>query len=214
MNHTDCMSGRKAVAVAERVPVLPYAIVLALSALWAVLYLPAGGVTPETLLELTRLTARTSVFFFLAAFSASALYKLTQSDAARVLLRNRRHVGLSFALAHYIHLGVLVAYFAVSGEEPGIVRIVGGGLAYLLIALMAVTSTEGAQRRLGRNWRRLHLVGGWYVWIVFLNSYLGRTLEGREPVWMFGAITALMLAAAVMRISVSVRERRKRRPAT
>lgn len=201
-------------ALAERVPVLLYAAVLALSALWVFLYIPAGGVTPETLLELTRLTARTSVFFFLAAFSASALLKLTRSHAARVLVRNRRHVGLSFALAHYIHLGVLVAYFAVSGEDPGIVRIVGGGLAYFLIALMALTSTDGAQRRLGPNWRRLHLVGSWYVWIVFLNSYLGRTLEGREPVWMFGAITALMLAVAAMRIGVGVHARLKRSAAT
>lgn len=201
-------------AVAERVPVLPYAMVLALSALWALLYLPAGGVTPETLLELTRLSARTSVLFFLAAFSASALFKLTRSDLAGLLLRNRRHLGLSFALAHYIHLSVLVAYFAVSGEDPGIVRIVGGGLAYLLITLMALTSTDGARRRLGRNWHWLHLVGSWYVWIVFLNSYLGRTLEGREPVWMFGGITALMLAVAAMRIGVGVRERIKQRAAT
>lgn len=196
---------------AQRVPVLPYAMVLALSALWALIYIPAGGVTEETLLELTRLTARTSVFFFLAAFSARALFKLTRSRAAWVLVQNRRHLGLSFALAHYIHLGVLVAYFAVRGEDPGVVRIVGGGLAYFLIALMVLTSTDDAQRRLGQNWRRLHLIGGWYVWLVFLNSYLGRTLEGREPVWVFGGITALMLVVAAMRIGVGIRERMKRR---
>lgn len=200
-------------AAAGRMTALPYAMVLSLTALWVFLYIPAGGVTEVTLLELTRLTARTSVFFFLAAFSASALLKLTRSGAARVLVRNRRHVGLSFALAHYIHLGVLVAYFVVSGEDPGIVRIAGGGLAYVLIALMALTSTDEAQRRLGPNWRRLHLVGGWYVWLVFLNSYLGRTLEGREPVWMFGGITALLLVVAAMRIGVGVRERMKRRAA-
>lgn len=200
-------------AAAKRMPVLPYALVLALSALWALLYIPAGGVTEETLLELTRLTARTSVFFFLAAFSASALLKLTRSAAARALVRNRRHVGLSFALAHYIHLGVLVAYFAVSGEDPGLTRIIGGGLAYILIALMALTSTDTAQLRLGQNWRRLHLIGSWYVWLVFLNSYLGRTLEGREPVWMFGSITALMLVVAGIRIGVGIRERMKQRTA-
>ncbi len=75
--------------------------------------------------RLTRLTARTSEFF-VAAFSASALFEPTRSTAARFLVINRRHIGLAFAPAHFIHLGVLVAYFAVTGEEPGLVRVVGG----------------------------------------------------------------------------------------
>jgi len=201
------MIGRKAMFAAGRLPALPYVLVLLLTALWGGLHLPKGGLSEDALLELTRLTARTSVFFFLAAFSASALFKLTRSSAARGLVINRRHIGLSFALAHFIHLGVLIAYFAVSGEDPGAVRIYAGGFAYLLIALMAATSNDVSRRRLGQNWRRLHLIGSWYVWAVFLNSYLGRTLEGREPVWMFGGITALLLSAAVLRLAIGARER-------
>lgn len=194
-------------AAARRMPALPYTLMLFLTALWGSLYIPQGGLSDDVLLELTRLTARTSVFFFLAAFSASALFKLTRSGAARFLVINRRHIGLSFALAHFIHLGVLVAYFAVSGEDPGAVRAYAGGLAYLLIAIMAATSNDAARRKFGRNWRRLHLIGGWYVWAVFLNSYLGRTLEGREPVWIFGGIAALLLSAAVLRLAMGARER-------
>jgi methionine sulfoxide reductase heme-binding subunit len=205
------MMPREAMASALRQPVLPYAAVLLLTALWGAIWLPRGGFSGDVLLELTRLTARTAVFFFLAAFSASALLVLTRSAPARFLVANRRHVGLAFALAHFIHLGVLVAYFAVTGEDPGTVRIVGGGLAYLLIALMAVTSTNGAQRWLGPNWRRLHLVGSWYVWLVFLNSYLGRVLEGREPVWIYGGITALMLGAAALRIAAGMQKRARLR---
>ncbi|MFN7164156.1 MAG: hypothetical protein ACK4P2_04990 [Hyphomonas sp.] len=176
-----------------------------LTVLWGALWVPRGGFSEGVPLELTRLTARTAVFFFLAAFSASALLTLTRSPAARFLMINRRHIGLAFALAHFIHLGVLVAYFAVSGEDPGRVRIIGGGLAYLLIALMAATSNNAAQRWLGPNWRRLHLVGSWYVWLVFFNSYLGRVLEAREPIWLYGGITALLLGAAALRIAMSVR---------
>jgi len=188
--------------------------VLLLTALWGAIWIPRGASSGDVLLELTRLTARTSVFFFLAAFSASALFELTRSRAARFLVINRRHIGLAFALAHFIHLGVLVAYFAVTGEEPGLVRVVGGGLAYLLIALMAATSINAAQQWLGLNWRRLHLVGSWYVWLVFLNSYLGRVLEGREPGWMFGGITALMLGAAALRIAAGVQKRARLRAAS
>jgi sulfoxide reductase heme-binding subunit YedZ len=201
------MIRRKDVAAAGRMPALPYTMVLALTALWCSLYVPQGGMSEGVLLELTRLTARTSVFFFLAAFSASALLKLTRSGAARFLVINRRHIGLSFALSHFIHLGALLSYFAVSGEEPGAVAIYAGGFAYLLILLMAATSNDVSQRRLGLNWRRLHLIGSWYVWAVFLNSYLGRVLEGREPLWMFGGITALLLSAAILRLVIGARER-------
>lgn len=121
---------------------------------------------------------------------------LTRSPGARWLVINRRYVGLAFAFAHFIHLGVFVAYVAVSGKDPGMVRMVWGGLAYLLIALMAATSNNAAQRWLGTNWRRLHLVGSWYVWLVFLNSYLGRVLEARGPIWLYAGIIALLLSAA------------------
>jgi len=90
----------------------------------------------------------------------------------------------------------------------------GGGLAYLLIALMAVKSTNPALRWLGPNWRRLHLVGSWYVWLVFLNTYLGRVLEGREPAWLYGGITALMLGAAALRIAAGVQKRARLRAAS
>jgi methionine sulfoxide reductase heme-binding subunit len=208
------MTPREAMGSALRQPALPYAAVLLLTALWGAIWLPRGGFAGDVLLELTRLTARTAVLFFLAAFSASALLVLTRAAPARFLVANRRHIGLAFALAHFIHLGVLVAYFNVTGEDPGTVRIVGGGLAYLLIALMAATSTNAAQHWLGPNWRRLHLAGSWYVWLVFLNSYLGRVLERREPVWMYGGITALMLGAAALRIAAGVKKRAKLRAAS
>lgn len=184
---------------------IPYLLVLLLSGLWFFLYPPVGDSTEEALLELTRLTARTSVFFFIAAFSASALLKLTAASTARLMVLNRRHLGLSFALAHFIHLGVLVAYFQTTGEDPGLVRIYGGGAAYLMIGLMALTSNDYSQRILGRNWRRLHMAGSWYVWIVFLNSYLGRTVEGREPVWVFAGITMVLILVAALRMLVLLR---------
>ncbi|WP_291200384.1 hypothetical protein [Hyphomonas sp.] len=90
----------------------------------------------------------------------------------------------------------------------------GGGLAQLSIALLAATSINAAQRRLGRNWPRLRLVGSWQVWLVFLNSYLGRVLEGRGPGWMFGGITALMLGAAAFRIAAGVQKRARLRAAS
>lgn len=196
---------------ARKMPALPFALVLGFTALWLALFIAPDGFTQEALLELTRLTARTSVFFFLAAFTASALLKLSRSDAARFLVMNRRQIGLAFALAHFIHLGALISYFAVSGEEPAMIAVIGGGAGYLLIAAMALTSNDAAQHRLGANWRRLHLTGSWVVWGIFLNSYAGRVAEGREPRWMFAGLALLLVAAAGLRIAAWVKGRAARR---
>lgn len=185
---------------ASRKSGLPFAFVLTAAAVSAAFCFVSGDATEEALLELMRLTARISVLFFIAAFAASAVFRFWPSGLTRALLANRRNIGLSFALAHFIHLGVLVTYFGVSGEDPGLARIIGGGLGYVLIALMAATSNDWSARRLGKNWNRLHTVGGWYVWLIFLNSYLGRLLEGREPVFLFGSITALLVIAALLKI--------------
>lgn len=191
----------------------PFGVVWLLTGLWVLMYFPRQGVTETALLELTRLTARTSVFFFLAAFSASALLKVTRSRVARWLVANRRRIGLAFALAHFIHLAALIAYFMVSVEKPSAIAVAVGGLAYVFIGLMALTSTDTWRRRLGATWRRLHLTGSWYVWLVFLNSYVGRVIEGRKPLWVFAGITLLLLAAASLRLLVGVRLSARGKPA-
>ena len=53
--------------------------------------------------------------------------------------------------------------------------LVGGGLAYLFITLMTVTSFAAPRRLIGeRAWRILHTVGSYYIWLIFLNSYSAR----------------------------------------
>jgi sulfoxide reductase heme-binding subunit YedZ len=77
------------------------------------------------------------------------------------------------------------------------VTIIGGGTAYVLIALMALTSNDTAVRRLGRRrWRALHLVGLWVVFGIFVNSYLGRAIV--NPNYIPNA--ALLAAALTIRL--------------
>jgi sulfoxide reductase heme-binding subunit YedZ len=139
------------------------------------------GTGHEGVHVIVRATAGTSVLFFCAAFAASGLRRLWQNDATAWLVRNRRYVGLSFAVSHAIHLAAILTLVA---TEPGFaegiktITIIGGGTAYVLIALMALTSNDTAVRRLGRRrWRALHRVGLWIVFGIFVNSYLGRAVE-------------------------------------
>jgi DMSO/TMAO reductase YedYZ heme-binding membrane subunit len=66
---------------------------------------------------------------------------------------------------------------------------------------MAATSTDGAQRRLGRAWGTLHTVGIYYLWFIFLFTYMG---PARQSV--FHAVMTLVLTAAwAVRLAARVR---------
>jgi sulfoxide reductase heme-binding subunit YedZ len=151
------------------------------------------------------ITARWSFPLFITAWAASSLATLWPGGWRAVLLRRRRAVGLSFAASHFIHLGFVVN--AVSREDvsrPLYVYLFGGG-AYVMIALMAATSNDASQRWLGmQRWSLLHTVGGWWVLLIFANSYVGRL--GEDPFTAIPAVVLIVLAL-VLRIA-AVRTRR------
>ena len=145
-------------------------------------------------------------------FAAGALAQLFPSATTRWLKRNRRYLGLSFALAHFIHLGALTSFFIAIGEAPDIVTIIGGG-AYVLIAAMALTSNDWSVKTLGpKVWRRLHLVGIAYVWLIFMNSYIGRLTSETppEPKVIFAITAGLGFLALGLRIAAWIARRRAR----
>ncbi|RYD48250.1 MAG: hypothetical protein EOP60_16015 [Sphingomonadales bacterium] len=143
----------------------------------------------------TRLTARWSALWFLLAFTARPLFQIFGQAWAPVL-RQRRFIGLGFAFAHTVH-GVALTWLILSGgASRGPLVWIGGGLAYLLMWAMAATSNDAAMRRLGKNWRRLHLIGMWWLWVVFANSYFGRVF--RPETQMLGVVMTIMFAAAAL----------------
>lgn len=152
-----------------------------------------------------RYTVRVSFPLFLLAYLARPLARLWRHDASRWLLRNRRYLGLSFALAHTIHLAAFTALFVHLGVAPGIETLIGGGGAYLVMFLMAATSNNASLRTLGPNWRRLHLFGMHYLWFIFAFSYFGRLAETRgegssDDLTLVGLVgTAICLLALLVR---------------
>ena len=154
--------------------------------------------------HLLRATALTSVLFFSAAFTASSLRKLWPRPATRWMLENRRYLGVSFAVSHAVHLSAIVwlAVFAADRFEVAGATLIGGGLGFVFVAAMAVTSFDRTAAWLGpRPWKLLHTVGGYYLWFIFVFTYLGNL--GRS-VWL-GAPLALLLAVLALRIAARAR---------
>src|SRR5262245_47295411 len=93
----------------------------------------------DALRMLIRATARSSVTLFLLAFTASAAWLFWPGAFTRWQRSNRRYLGVSFALSHFVHLGAILALRATAPEEMAdttMVTWVLGGLAYAFIAAM------------------------------------------------------------------------------
>lgn len=161
------------------------------------------GLTEAGVRMVIRATARSSLVLFLLAFSASSLRRLWQSAASAWLLRNRRYIGVSFAVSHYLHL-LAIGTIALRWPHPfieqsaSIVTTFGGGLAYVFLAAMVATSFDRTQAWLGaRRWRILHSVGNWYVFGIFAMTYLPLALKNPAYIsTMIGIGLAILLRIA------------------
>lgn len=163
-----------------------------------------------------RVTARTSYALFLLSFVASSCASIFSSGppwaarAGKWLLRNRRALGVSFAVSMGLHLALILTLAAAHPRsffatvQP--LSMIGGGIGYAFIALMALTSFDRSARWMGRRaWKALHKTGMYYLWIVFAFSYLGRA---RVPV--YAVLVALLGGGLALRAVAALRQRRRR----
>ncbi|WP_262691860.1 ferric reductase-like transmembrane domain-containing protein [Kordiimonas aestuarii] len=155
-------------------------------------------------------TAQMGFVLFFFAFTASALARLAPGPGPKFLMRNRRYIGLSFALVHFVHGGIVLSNLALTEASRGIPELMVGGLAYLFLGLMALTSNNASVRKLGaKRWKRLHKVGSYYIWLIFVVTSLGRVASfGPEPghTW----VPILGLVALGLRIAAHQKGKRKK----
>ena len=173
-------------------------------------FIAGHGLDAEGIRLAIRATARTSLVLFVMAFTAGALVELIPSEATRWQRRNRRYLGVSFAVSHFIHLTVIAALAVVDQslfwKLTNIGTIVLAGSAYLFIAAMAATSFDRTAAWLGpRKWRVLHLVGSWYIWISFAVA-IGKRVPLDRFYW---PLATLVLAAAIVRLIAMFRRNRR-----
>ena len=147
-------------------------------------------------------TGRCSLILFAIAFTSSSVESLWPSSLSRWTLRNRRWIGLSFASSHFIHLGLIVSMTVFFPDpfvgDQSMAQWVFGGLAYGFVLLMALTSTDQAQRWMGmKNWKRLHFVGSHWIWMLFLLTYVKHVKEG--PFWFYLPFSLFTLALVPIR---------------
>lgn len=147
-------------------------------------------------------TAHMAFLLFWMAFTASSIHALWRGAYSKWAMRSRRHIGLSFALVHFVHAALVLSNLSLTEASREAPVIAAGSLAYLFLGLMALTSNNWSVKKLGaKNWKRLHKVGSYYIWIIFANQILNPEIfKSVAATWIpVGVVTALALRIAAHR---------------
>ena len=161
-------------------------------------YTDSLGANPiETI---TRATGRWTLILLLVTLSVTPLRKIS---GWQPLIKFRRMLGLFaffYACLHFTTYIWLDQFFEVPSIVKDIVKrpfITVGFASFALLIPLAVTSTSGMIRRLGKRWQQLHrlvyvsAIGGvvHFLWLVKADI--------RRPV-LYGTILALLLACRLV----------------
>lgn len=185
----------------KRYPWLLIGFTASLSLLIVVGTFLTQGINEDALRLTLRETARISFVLFLIVFLTSPFYVLRKNSATLWLMQHRRYLGISFGVSHLIHL-VLIVYLVVgySQGNPNNIATIDtyliGGLGYLFIIAMLITSNNQSVKYLGfKRWKLLHRSGMYFLFISFLMSFIG-LLEKDLPFYL-PFVMAMLLALSI-----------------
>lgn len=172
--------------------------------IWLVSDFIGGNLTANPIQDITLRTGKTTLILLVLTLSATPLHSLFGS---RWMLKARRKLGLYTFLYASIHFLVFVGLDY--GFDWGLLKeaifekpyaLVGFGV-YLIMIPLAITSTKGWMRRLGKYWKKLHR----FVYLAALLAVLHYTLsvkaDIREPL-IYGGVILLLLALRISALRV------------
>lgn len=152
------------------------------------------------------------LLLLLATLAVTPLRRLTGLNA---LVKARRTLGLFaflYITLHFLSYLVLDQFFAWGYIVEDIVErpfITVGFAAFLLLIPLAVTSTKGWIRRLGRNWSRLHRLVYPAAVLGLIHYYWNVRADELDPLVYGALLGALLLSRVPFRRG---RRRRRRGP--
>lgn len=154
------------------------------------------------------MSARVSVILFSLAFVASSFHYFFKNSFSWWLRMNRKYIGISFTIMHLIHLVFLIVlqqYFHPVFNIAKTISLLGGGLAYLFVVLMLLTSFPFFAKYLSsKQWSVLHTVGGYWIWYIFIRSYVRKVTFGGYD---FIPIVLLLITVIIFRIIYLIKKK-------
>lgn len=147
--------------------------------------------------DIQHFTGRMALKFLLGSLLITPLARYAKQP---LLIRTRRLLGLwcfawaSLHLVSYSLLELGISNLALLGQEL-VTRpyLTLGIISWLVLLALALTSTQAAQRKLGRNWQRLHN----FVYLVAILApihYLWSVKVLSPPPLIYAALACILLA--------------------
>ena len=162
--------------------------------------------SPEDLSAMIQYSVRWAVPFIFLVIAISALYRLFPGRLTRWLLRNRRYIGLCFAVA-MVWQGafIFIVSFFHSTHYYGEIYLLRdeleGSSGYLLLAAMTATSFGVFRRHITKEqWRFLHLSGVIFLWAYPFSVYWWNVFYYQTQHWFDVLFYALGFTAFALRI--------------
>ena len=154
------------------------------------------------------ITVRTGRMALILLFLSLACTPLHTVLGFRQALRVRRALGLYAFMYVGLHLMAFVGLdygFDLELLGPAILDqryVVVGFAAFLLLSALAVTSTRGWQKRLGKRWKRLHRLV-YLAGVLAVAHFLWLVKDPREP-QRYGALLMVLLALRIPQVRSAV----------
>ena len=150
------------------------------------------------------MSARIAFLFFWPAYVGGALVSLF-GDIFLPLTAHARNLGLAFAAAIFVHLG-LVARLCVVGPAPSIQTFVIFGTAALFACLLTLLSINRVRQILPRvYWRPTFFVATNYIAFAFLLDFAKFPLDNLRQGLAYFPFLALAVIAPALRLAAWVR---------
>ena len=170
-----------------------------------------GRLSVNPIQEATLRTGKAALLVLLASLACTPLNTVFGWRGALKLRRGLGLIAFLYAAIHFI-IFIAVDYgfdFSLIGLELAEKRyVLVGAAALLILLLLAVTSTRGWQRRLGKRWKRLHRWVYLAGVLVILHYAWVQKADIRQPA-LWGVVLALLLLLRLKRVRTALVARRK-----
>lgn len=184
---------RNTTLVVIRVAAHSAALIPLAAMLWAFF---TGGLSANPIQDLTFRTGEAALVLLVLSLACTPVNRLLGWKPAQALRRPLGLYAFFYAALHLLIFAVLDY-----GLDLGLIiqtvaekwYIIVGFAAFLLLLPLAVTSTKGWQRRLGKRWTLLHRLVYLAAPLAVLHFVLLVKADLREPL-LYAAVLALLLA--------------------
>jgi methionine sulfoxide reductase heme-binding subunit len=144
---------------------------------------------------ITRFTGSWALIFLLASLSVTPLRKISRWNG---LIKYRRMLGLFaffYVVLHFATFTVLDHFFDFQAIAQDVLKrpyVTAGFTAFVLMIPLAITSTAGMVRRLGKRWQQLHRLVYIAAIAAVVHFYWLVKSDIRRPV-QYGVVLGLLL---------------------